>query len=130
MSEVGEKLRTLVHTLSRVEYLETQIDEMKNELVDRYETLVKTCPHADVIDHKWNIRGWGTWRICKTCGLEDRAQIGGTPGDEYNYGTPGHIDKNFWEGAHVEIAKNENEFKKYRKNHYWQVENGAPVSRY
>jgi hypothetical protein len=129
MSEVQNIVREFVHTLSRVEYLEHLISKCREELKEKHELLVRVCPHAEAIDRDMNIRGWGRWRVCKACGLEDHALIGATSGDEYDYGYAGHVDENFWAGTDVEVAKNDKEFNKYRKSHDWQVVNGEPVNK-
>ena len=120
---VQEHIREFVHTLNRTEYLEALVKESKAELETKYAILVNLCPHAEVADHHMS-HGMGTWRVCKTCGLEDHALVGASSGDEYNYGYPGRIDEKFWAGSEAELV-DENTFNSYRKQHRWQVVNGG-----
>jgi hypothetical protein len=62
------------------------------------------------------------------CGVEDHASEGGTPGDEYNYGSPGSPNRAFWAKTQCRTAKDEKEFWKYRKSHGWKVRDGKAVS--
>lgn len=129
MSDVQTIVREFVTTLNRASELEIIVKDAKRELKGVYDRLVAVCPHAEAVDHKMNIRGWGTWRVCKACGLEDHAIIGATAGDEYNYGYSGRVDETFWAGTEVTTTKNEKEFNSYRKSHGYQVYGGRAVKK-
>jgi hypothetical protein len=103
---------------------EQKAKDAKDALRFTYAKLVEICPHSEAVEHRFN--SGGTYRICKICGIEDHESVGGTPGDEYNYGTHGRPDPKFWGDADVENIKDEKYFWTFRKQHGWKVVNGKP----
>lgn len=109
--------------LREVEYNERAKKEAKKNLKHWYEILVSLCPHSEAVEHRFQSTG-GLWRVCKICGVEDFESVGGSPGDEYNYGTHGHPDPKFWADADVEVTKDEKYFWTFRKGHNYRVVGG------
>lgn len=120
------KFYTLTKT---VDTLESLLDSTKTQLTHFYDELVKICPHSEAVDHKSKIRGVGASRRCKICGITDYASEGGTPGDEYDYGYPGHPSRSFWKDSEVELVDDE-EYDKFSRFHQWVVADGKPRKRF
>lgn len=110
---------------SQVEEAERKKKEAESLLKDVYPELIRLCPHPEAIDWNFGHRGCGDFRVCAVCGIEDRESYGGTPGDEYNYGTAGRPDPEFWKNSVVRRASSEQEFGSYRRQHGWHVKNGS-----
>lgn len=108
---------------------EQVIKEAKSRLSSNYDELVAMCPHSEAVDNPSKLRGQGTRRRCKICGITDYASEGGTSGDEYNYGYPGRPAKLFWIGAEIEIV-DDKEFNKYNRSHEWVVQDGKESKRF
>lgn len=108
---------------------EQAIKDAKQRLSNHYDILVRLCPHSEVVDNPSNLRGMGTRRCCKICGITDYASEGGSPGDEYDYGYPGHPSTSFWKGAEIEVV-DDREFDLYNRSHNWVVKNGQPKKRF
>ena len=123
MSDVG-KFWSLTRDMERYE---TQENEAKKALVHIYDALVAICPHPEAVDWQTTTRQ-GVFRRCKVCGIVDRASEGGTPGDEYDYGCPGHPSRSFWANTVVENVT-EKEWWTYTKSHDWVVLNGKATKR-
>jgi len=107
---------------------EAEKERLLKLLTLTYEELVWICPHPEAIEYNFNIQGHGPVRVCKVCGVEDHSSEGGTPGDEYNYGYPGHVSKTFWKNSEVEVTKDRARFFTFRRQHNWKVSKGQ-VSR-
>jgi len=108
---------------------EQAIKEAQKRLSANYDALVKLCPHSEAVDSLSKIRGMGTRRRCKICGITDYASEGGTSGDEYNYGYPGYPSESFWAGAEIEVV-GEKDWNKYDRSHDWVVTDGKPRKRF
>lgn len=122
MSELQQTLQRFLTLKNNVEANEAIRARADKELKELYPLLVEYCPHPEAIDHKYGRSG--VFRVCTTCGLEDHASQGGTPGDEYNYGYPGSPNREFWAGTEVRVADNEAEHWKYRRQHGFRVSGG------
>lgn len=105
---------------------EARRDEANKILESTYDQLVAICPHPEAVDWESTIRGQGVFRQCKVCGVVDRASEGGTPGDEYDYGYPGHPSRSFWANSKVETVSRE-EWWSYTKPHRWHVSDGEAI---
>lgn len=103
--------------------------DVQKRLKENYDELVKICPHSEAVDRASSRRGEGVARCCKICGITDYASEGGTPGDEYNYGTAGHPSRSFWAGSHIETVSDKEWFK-YNRHHEWVVTDGKPRKRF
>lgn len=108
---------------------EQAIKEIKERQQNNYDSLVMLCPHSEAVEYKPATRGSGCTRRCKICGITDYASEGGTPGDEYNYGYPGHPSKEFWGDAMV-FSVSEKKFHDYRRSHEWVVKDGKAYKRF
>lgn len=100
----------------------------KKVLKKAYAELVQICPHPEAVTWNAGIRGWGNWVVCKVCGVTDTARKGATPGDEYDYGYPGSMDKEFWKNTVIETVS-EKESWDYRRGHSWKVIDGKVVDK-
>lgn len=100
----------------------------ESTLEKAYSELVRICPHPEAID--WKYYGIGVFRVCTVCGLEDMASDGGTPGDEYNYGTNGAPNEVFWRDTNIINASSEEEHCEYRRRHHWTIEDGKIVNKF
>lgn len=109
---------------------EAEIYRLKAELDEHYARLVQICPHSEAADNPSNLRGMGTRRVCKICGVTDYASEGGTRGDEYDYGYPGSPSKSFWKDANVEVIKEDVVWSGYSRSHQWVVKNGKAEKRF
>lgn len=108
---------------------EEAIKHAKNRLKLSYGQLVAICPHSEAVDNPSKIRGHGTRRRCKICGITDYASEGGTEGDEYNYGYPGRPSRTFWVDAEIEIVDDKG-FNEYSRSHDWVVQDGKARKRF
>jgi hypothetical protein len=125
MSEdTREAIKRFLTLKNNVEVNEGLKDRATKELDALYPLLIQYCPHLEAIDHRYHSRS-GVYRVCTTCGLEDRASEGGTPGDEYDYGYPGSPNREFWKNTEIRVAESEAEHWKYRKSHGYRIVNGA-----
>lgn len=104
--------------------------DAEHALKSAYAELVPQCPHSEAIEFNHQIRGWGSHRCCKICGIVDRASEGGTPGDEYDYGYPGRPSRTFWEHTSVEVTKDEKVWNSYTRRHGWVVRDGKAYNEY
>lgn len=125
MNDIAKFYR-LVKTVSDHEEI---VKTSKEILKQSYDALVSLCPHSEAVEHRFSSTG-GLYRVCKICGIEDHESVGGTPGDEYDYGTHGHSDPKFWKDAEVEVTKDEQYFWTFRKQHGWRVAGGKAVKGY
>lgn len=122
MSDVA-KFWSLTRDMTKYE---KQVHEAKEALKGIYDELVSLCPHPEAADWQPPSCGTGIYRICKVCGIIDRESEGGTPGDEYNYGTGGHPSRSFWVDSQVENVARETWWS-YVKDHSWHVADGKAV---
>lgn len=120
MSDIG-KFWALLNLLNEAE---TKKKEAEAVLKENYLEFIKLCPHSEALD--WRYGGSGIFRVCMICGVEDRASQGGTSGDEYNYGYPGHPNKEFWAGSNVKTADSEAHHWewRYKHSHSYRVSGG------
>jgi len=121
------KFYTLIKDIERYEEQER---EAKQKLKEFYAELVPNCPHSEAVEYNHGIRGWGSHRRCLICGVWDHGSEGGTPGDEYDYGYPGHPSRSFWANSKVTITKDKKVWEASSKGHRWQVEDGKAVDPY
>ncbi len=112
-----------------VNVAEELLKDTKEKLINHYDMLVFRCPHSEAVDRKSSMRGVGVTRRCKICGITDYASEGGSPGDVYDYGYPGHPSRSFWEGAEIEEI-DDHEFNKYGRTHEWVVQDSKPRKRF
>lgn len=119
------EVSNLVRANEEVARLEKVIKNAKTDLKAIFADYVLVCPHVDVAS--WTPYGGGTWYVCQSCGLEDHGS-GGTPGDEYNYGTHGTVDRNYWANSNIHKISDKESWK-YRKGHSWKLINGKPVEK-
>lgn len=120
----------LFYRLTRaVDKGEAILKETKEQLDRDYDALVAICPHSEAVERHPNIRGVGAQRRCKICGITDYASEGGTPGDEYDYGYPGHPSRSFWVDSSVEVV-DEKKFESYGRHHDWVVCGGNAKKRF
>ena len=122
----AEEVSNLVRAHEEVTRLEKIIKEAKIDLKAIFADYVLVCPHVDVAS--WTPYGGGTWYVCMSCGLEDRAVIGATSGDEYNYGYLGHVDKDYWANSNIHKISDKKSWN-YRKSHGWILLDGKPVEK-
>lgn len=119
MTNIAEFLRLLVAANAD----ERAVEDAKSRLSVAYDELVHVCPHSEAVDRPSQLRGVGTTRRCKICGVTDYASEGGSRGDEYDYGYPGHPSKSFWENAEVETVDAKT-FASYQRSHSYHVADG------
>ena len=106
--------------------LQSIIKDSKNKLTRVIDELVPACTHPEAIQIQFQHRGWGPHRKCKVCGVKDTSRKGATPGDEYDYGYPGHPDEDFWGDCDVEVTKDEKVWDQYEWSN-WVVKDGKAV---
>lgn len=111
--------------IDEAEKTKKEAEELLKEI---YPKLIEVCPHPEAITWSLGLRGTGNWVVCKVCGLEDHALIGATPGDEYDYGYAGHMDRDFWKNTVIEQVT-EKESWQYRRRHHYQVVGGKVVNK-
>lgn len=118
MNDVA-KFWKLKSILDEAEKTKSEAQKILNE---NYSDLIAICPHSEAID--WSYSN-GVYRVCMICGIEDHSSEGGSPGDEYNYGTNGHPSRSFWKNSTIYKAASEEEHWKYReRGHDFRVKNG------
>jgi hypothetical protein len=125
---IQQDIAQFVKFKRQVDEDEQAIKDAKERLKNAYAFLVALCPHSEAVDVKSNLRGVGTKRICKICGITDYASEGGTPGDEYDYGYPGYPSRSFWKDTEVEVISQKESWQ-YSRSHEWVVKNGKAVKR-
>ncbi len=107
--------------------LEKLVKDSQKELMETYDQFVVLCPHTYAAATDIGNRQ-GIWYICKDCGVEDRASVGGSSGDEYDYGYPGHVNKDFWKDSLVEHVE-KSAWMKYRRPHRYTVQSDGSMHR-
>jgi hypothetical protein len=124
--QVREQLARFFNLVDTVEQQEALVKKAGAILKESYWELVQICPHSKCVQFTYTGLGYGPFRVCKICGIEDQASEGGTPGDEYNYGHAGHPNYAFWADSCVEETDDKKYFESFRREHGWSVKDGSP----
>lgn len=111
MSDIA-KFWSLLNIINTAEEKKSEAEAV---LKEHYREFIEMCPHSEALD--WRYGSSGVYRVCMICGVEDLASQGGSPGDEYDYGYPGHPNKEFWAGSKVKTADTEAHHWEWRRKH-------------